>query len=113
LRALVEEENLTRVYRIRLGKAWDTPRHKRTDRVLNMIKEFAKKHMKTEKVKIEQDLNRLVWNRGKTNPPRSVRVRMIKEDDIVTVSSFSEPKNTEESRQEGQAPVDNEEKIDK
>ena len=38
---------------------------------------------------------------------------MIKEDDIVTVSSFSEPKNTEERRQEGQAPVDNEEKIDK
>ena len=109
---MVEEENLTRVYRIRLGRAWDTPRHKRTDRVLNMIKEFAKKHMKTEKVKIEQDLNRLVWNRGKTNPPRSVRVRMIKEDDIVTVSSFSEPKITEESRQEGQAPLDSEEKID-
>jgi len=78
-----------------------------------MIKEFAKKHMKTEKVKIEQDLNRLVWNRGKTNPPRSVRVRMIKEDDIVTVSSFSEPKNAEESRQEEQAPVDSEEKVDK
>ena len=110
---MVEEENLTRVYRISLGKAWDTPQHKRTDRVLNMIKEFAKKHMKTEKVKIEQDLNRLVWNRGKTNPPRSVRVRMIKEDDIVTVSSFSEPKNTEESRQEEQAPDDSEEKVDK
>ena len=99
------EENMTRVYTIRLGKAWGTPRYKRTDRVLNMIREFAKKHMKAEKVKIEQDLNRLLWNRGKTNPPRSVRVRMIREDEVVTVSSFGEPKNKEEPKEESkQAP---------
>lgn len=97
------EENMTRVYTIRLGKAWGTPRYKRTDRVLNMIREFAKKHMKAEKVKIEQDLNRLLWNRGKTNPPRSVRVRMIREDEVVTVSSFGEPKNKEESKQAPEA----------
>jgi large subunit ribosomal protein L31e len=77
-----------------------------------MIKEFAKKHMKTEKVKIDQDLNRLVWMRGKTNPPRSVRVRMIKEDDIVTVSSFSEPRKIEGS-EETQTLADNEENINK
>lgn len=109
---MVEEENLTRVYRIRLGKAWNTPQYRRTDRVLNMIKEFAKKHMKTEKVKIDQDLNRLVWMRGKTNPPRSVRVRMIKEDDIVTVSSFSEPRKIEDS-EEAQTSTDNEENLNK
>jgi|SRR5262249_14718921 large subunit ribosomal protein L31e len=86
------EENMTRVYTIRLGKAWNTPQYKRTDRVLNIIKEFAKKNMKAEKVKIEQDLNRLLWIRGKANPPRSVRVRMIREDEIVTVSSFGEAK---------------------
>ena len=90
------EENITRVYNVNLGKAWNTPRYKRTDRVLNMIREFAKKHMKAEKVKIEQDLNRSLWYRGKTNPPRTVRVRMIREDDVVTVSSFGEPKNNEE-----------------
>lgn len=107
---MVEDEaNLTRVYTIRLGKAWDTPQHRRTDRVVNMIREFAKKHMKTEKVKIEQDLNRLVWYRGKTNPPRSVRVRMIKEDDVVTVSSFSEARNTEERKLEKQQPAENKE----
>jgi large subunit ribosomal protein L31e len=109
---MVEEENLTRVYRIRLGKAWNTPQHRRTDRVLNMIKEFAMKHMKTEKVKIEQDLNRLVWIRGKTNPPRSVRVRMIKEEDVVTVSSYSEPKNIE-GREEEQTAVENQENLEK
>ena len=58
------DENLTRVYTINLGRAWITPEHKRTDRVINLIKEFAKKHMKTEEIKIDQDLNRQIWNRG-------------------------------------------------
>jgi len=92
------EENLTRVYTIRLGKAWGTPQYRRTDRVLNMIREFAKKHMKTDKIKIEQDLNRYIWRKGKTNPPRTVRVRMIREDDVVIVSSFTEARNAEEMK---------------
>ncbi len=85
------EENLTRVYTINLGKAWITPQYKRTDRVINMIKEFAKKHMKTEEIKIDQDLNRQLWGRGKTNPPRKVRVKMVKDEDgVVIVSSYEE-----------------------
>lgn len=92
------EESLTRVYTIRLGKAWGTPQYRRTDRVLNMIREFAKKHMKTDKIKIEQDLNRYIWRKGKTNPPRTVRVRMIREDDVVIVSSFTEARNAEEMK---------------
>lgn len=86
------EENLTRVYTINLGKAWLTPEHKRTDRVVNIIREFAEKHMKSSEIKLDQDLNRQVWARGKTNPPRKVRVKMVKdEDDIVTVSLYEEP----------------------
>jgi large subunit ribosomal protein L31e len=85
------EENLTRVYTINLGKAWITPQYKRTDRVINMIKEFAKKHMKSEEIKIDQDLNRQIWKRGKTNPPRKVRVKMVKDEDgMVIVSSYEE-----------------------
>lgn len=86
------EENLTRVYTINLGRAWLTPEHKRTDRVVNMIREFAEKHMKSSEIKLDQDLNRQVWARGKTNPPRKVRVKMVKdEDDVVTVSLYEEP----------------------
>jgi large subunit ribosomal protein L31e len=85
------EENLTRVYTINLGRAWLTPQHKRTDRVINMIREFAEKHMKSDEVKLEQDLNRQIWSRGKTNPPRKVRVKMVKDEDgIVTVSLYEE-----------------------
>ncbi|HUG97056.1 MAG TPA: 50S ribosomal protein L31e [Nitrososphaera sp.] len=85
------EENLTRVYTINLGRAWITPQHKRTDRVINMIREFATKHMKSDEIKLEQDLNRQIWTRGKTHPPRKVRVKMVKDGDgVVTVSLYED-----------------------
>ncbi len=85
------EENLTRVYTINLGKAWLTPEYKRTDRVVNMIREFAQKHMKSEEIKLDQYLNRQIWSRGKTNPPRKVRVKMAKDEDgVVTVSLYED-----------------------
>src|SRR5215212_11132033 len=85
------EENITRVYTINFGKAWITPQHKRTDRVVNMIREFAEKHMKSSEIKLDQDLNRQIWSRGKTNPPRKVRVKMVKDEDgTVTVSLYED-----------------------
>lgn len=88
-----QEDNATRIYTINLGKAWLTPGYRRTDRVINMIREFARKHMKSEEVKLDQDLNRQIWSRGKTNPPRKVRVKMAKDEDgIVIVSLYEETK---------------------
>ena len=84
------DENTTHVYTINLGKAWLTPQYRRTDRVINMIKEFAKRHMKNENIKIDQELNKEIWKQGKTNPPRKVRVRMSIDDNIVLVSSYQE-----------------------
>ena len=103
------EKNLTRVYTINLGRAWITPEHKRTDRVINMIREFATKHMKSDDIKLEQDLNRQIWSRGKTNPPRKVRVKMVKDEDgVVTVSLYEDmpaatevPAAEEEKKPEG------------
>jgi large subunit ribosomal protein L31e len=90
------DENTTHVYTINLGKAWLTPQYRRTDRVINMIKEFAKRHMKNENIKIDQELNKEIWKQGKTNPPRKVRVRMSLDDNIVLVSSYQEsPKEKE------------------
>ena len=95
------EESLSRVYTINLGKAWLTPRYRRTDRVMNMVREFAIKNMKSDEVKIDQDLGRHIWARGKTNPPRKVRVKMVKdEDDIVTVSLYEEAVETKEEEEE-------------
>ena len=95
------EESLSRVYTINLGKAWLTPRYRRTDRVMNMVRQFAVKNMKSDEVKIDQDLGRHIWARGKTNPPRKVRVKMVKdEDDIVTVSLYEEAVETAEEEEQ-------------
>lgn len=99
------EENLTRVYTINLGRAWLTPEHKRTDRVVNMIREFATKHMKSDEIKLEQDLNRQIWARGKTNPPRKVRVKMVKDEDgVVTVSLYEDVPAADEAPAEEKKP---------
>jgi large subunit ribosomal protein L31e len=106
------QEGVSRIYTINLGKAQLTPRYRRTDRVVNMIREFASRHMKTDEVKLDQELNRQVWKKGKANPPRRLRVRMIKDEDgVVIVSPYEEAtkkENDEEAIQTGED-VDHEE----
>ncbi len=92
------EETVARIYTINFSKSLLTPKHKRTDRVVNMIREFANKHMKSSQIKIDQELNRYIWQKGKTNPPRKVRVRLVKdEDDQVIVSLYENVVNEKEN----------------
>lgn len=94
---ILSEEELSRVYTINLSKVWLAPRIRRTKRAINMIKEFAQRHMKSDDVKIDQSLNKVMWERGIRNPPRRIRVKMVKdEDDVVTVSLYSEEIKEEE-----------------
>ena len=107
------DENTTHVYTINLGKAWLTPQYRRTDRVINMIKEFAKRHMKNENIKIDQELNREIWKKGKTNPPRKVRVKMVKDDNgIVIVSSYEEAIKTASTAGSESASLEDHERED-
>ena len=64
-----------------------------------MIREFAKKHMKSGEVKLDQELNRHVWQKGKAHPPRKLRVRMMKDEDgIVIVSPYEEAVRKEDAK---------------
>jgi large subunit ribosomal protein L31e len=93
------DESIARFYTINFSKAWLTPIHRSTDRVINMIKEFAIKHMKSSQIKLDQELNRYIWQKGKTNPPRKVRVRIVKdEDEQVIVSLYEDVQVDYESR---------------
>jgi large subunit ribosomal protein L31e len=79
------------IYTVNFRKAWITPEYKRTNRVVGILKEFTRRHMKTDDIKIDQYLNRYLWQRGKRNPPRKIRVRMTKdESDTVVVSLYEE-----------------------
>ena len=79
------------IYTVNFRKAWITPEYKRTNRVVGILREFTRRHMKTDDIKIDQYLNRYLWQRGKRNPPRKIRVRMTKdESDTVVVSLYEE-----------------------
>jgi large subunit ribosomal protein L31e len=60
-----------------------------------MIKEFARHHMKTSEIKIEEDLAHIIWSRGVRSPPRKIRVRMSKTDEgYVLVSPYTDEPET-------------------
>jgi large subunit ribosomal protein L31e len=84
-------QELERVYTINLGKVLLSPNNQRAKRAINMIKEFARHHMKTEEIKIEETLSHLIWKRGIRHPPRKIRVSMTKTDEgFVLVSPYEE-----------------------
>lgn len=85
-------EELERVHTINLGKVLLSQPQHRTVRALNMIREFARRHMKTQDVKIDEDLARQVWSRGARSPPRRIRVRMNRTDmGHILVSRYDGP----------------------
>ncbi len=84
-----------RVYTINLGKVLLSQSQHRAVRAINMIREFARHHMKTENIKIEEDVAHQIWSRGVRSPPRKIRVRMSRTDDgSILVSRYEE--STEE-----------------
>ncbi len=89
-------ESEERIYTINLSKVVLTPKRRRSERATNMIKEFAKKHMKAEISKIDEELNKMVWKKGIRKPPRSIRVKIVRESDgSVKVSPYTEEKAEE------------------
>jgi len=58
-------------------------RNKRAPRAIKKIKQFLKRHMKAEIVKIDNELNEKVWARGIQKPPARVRVKAVKEGNVV------------------------------
>jgi large subunit ribosomal protein L31e len=106
----LSEESLERVYTINLGKVWLSPNNQRAKRAINMIREFATHHMKSENVKIEEDVSHLVWARGIRHPPRKIRVKLTKDDDgNILISKYEEEKKVEE-KQKGKKAEKKEEK---
>jgi len=110
----LSEETLERVYTINLGKVWLSPNNQRAKRAINMIKEFATHHMKSENVKIEEDVSHLVWARGIRHPPRKIRVKLTKDDDgNILISKYEEEKKVEEKSKGKKADKKTEKKEEK
>ena len=95
---MVEE----RIYTINLRKDFiKVARWRRANRAIRFIKNFIKRHLKVEEVRIGKDLNEYVWYRSRENPPARVRVIVTKEDKKAIVNLFK-PEEMRETKSEQQ-----------
>ena len=84
-------QELERVYTIPLGKVLLSANTHRAVRAINMIKEFARRHMKTYDIKIDEEISHIIWARGVRSPPRKIRVKMTKtEEGHILVSTYQD-----------------------
>src|SRR3989338_6639488 len=59
------------------------PRYKRSQKAVSALRVYLKRYMKAEEVKIGFHLNKEIHKHGRKNPPIKIRVKAIKEDNIV------------------------------
>lgn len=92
-----KKEMLEREYVIPLReKCRPVPRYKKTNKAVKSIKEFIVKHMRVydrdlNKVKVDKYVNEFLWARGIRNPPHEIKVKAIKQGEIVRVELVNYP----------------------
>lgn len=61
-------------YVIPLRQAFNTPRTRRADKAIFLIREFVKKHTRAAEkdIAISNEVNQLVWKQSRTNIPRKI-----------------------------------------
>ncbi len=85
---------IEREYTIPLrNKVMVVPRYKRAKKAIRTIKEFLIKHMQIRdrdlnKIRLDKYLNQMIWRRGIQTPPHKIKVKAIKEGDIVRVEAY-------------------------
>jgi large subunit ribosomal protein L31e len=82
---------MERIYTIPLRrKTVKTVKYKRSSKAIKLVKEFLKKHMKSEEVKLSKELNEYVWAKGIKNPPARVKVKAVKDESGVVTATITE-----------------------
>ncbi len=89
---------LERIYTIPIRREWEkAPRYKRAKKAVKAVKEFLAQHMNVydrdlKKIKIERWLNMALWSRGIKHPPARIKVKAVKDGDIVRAELADLPK---------------------
>ena len=75
----VASEAITREYTIHLHKHMHGQSFKtKAPRAVKVVREFAKKAMGTEDIRLDPSLNKAIWDRGIKNVPYRIRVRLAR-----------------------------------
>jgi len=94
----VKKEKIEREYTIPLReKCRVVPRYKKTNKAIKTIKEFLARHMQIrdrdlKKIKLDKHINEFIWARGIKKPPAKIKIKAVKEGDIVKAELYELPK---------------------
>jgi large subunit ribosomal protein L31e len=72
---------MERVYIIPLRDVKRVPRTIRSPKAVRLVREFTKKHMKSDDIKIDSSVNEKIWERGIQKVPPKIKVKATKEED--------------------------------
>lgn len=94
-----------KIYTVNLTAAWNAAYKKRAKKSIYVIKEYLKRHKGAKTAKVALQLNEEIWARGAKNPPRSVKIQIVKEKDDVFWAElagvkFELPKKPETKKEE-------------
>lgn len=78
-----KSSELERIYTIPLRKAHHGTRSKRANRAVRDVRAYLTRHMKSEDIWIANEVNELLWARGKFRIPSRIRIRATRFDDGV------------------------------
>ncbi len=109
---MTEKPSVERIMTVPLRRGFiKAPKNKKAVMAVRTLRRFVSRHTKTdeENVKISHGVNEKIWIRGIQKPPGKIRVKVLKEGDIVRVllpeeqvKEKSEVKKTEESKEKSQ-----------
>ncbi len=74
-----------RIYTVPFRKVWITARDRRAAKATRVLRQFVMRHMKTDDVKISNEINEELWARGIQKPPRKVRIRAVKDKEGTVI----------------------------
>lgn len=73
---------IEQIYNINVRrKAVKVAKYKRAKKTVKLVRSYVAKHMKSDDVKIDKELNEKIWERGAKNPLMKVKVKAVKDDD--------------------------------
>ena len=109
------EETAEKLITISLSRAKPTPRYRRTDRIVNVLKEKVAHYMKVEEdeVKISQKLNEQLWTQGRRSRLPRISVKVTKDADGVVTVKLPNEKEEEEEKKEAKKGAKKEAKEEK
>jgi large subunit ribosomal protein L31e len=91
---------LERVYTIPLRKTKDLVRSRRADLAVRDVKRFLSRHMKSDDIWVDNEVNEHLWARGKFTIPSRIRVRATRFSDGVVEVTLPEVTHTGSVRTE-------------